>query len=242
MKKTIFSGLLASALLASGSYAATSSLYWNFTDNNGVFDTGTASDFTIGAFAPGNSKGTLTAQGTPVSANMPFNNSSASSGYTGASGTGNMGNAVKIGAYSSATSSYFSITVTPTAGFQISLDDFDFGARSTGTGATTFALYSSADSFTAAVFTGSIATTGTWALKNNTFTSYTFTTATEFRLYTFGGAGAPADGTVNTRVDDVTINFSSTAVPEPHEYGIALAGLLAVVVILRRRQGARASA
>lgn len=232
MKKILIATLLAVASIGAGK-AATSTLGWNFTDLNGVFDTGTATDFTIGAFTIGNSLGTVSS---------PFSAVSVSSGYTGASGGGNLGNAVRLGAYSSSTSSYFSITITPATGYEISLTDFDFGTRSTATGAQAFALYSSVDSFGTAIFSGTIANNSSWALKNNSFSAFTFDSPTEFRLYTFGGTGSPAMGTINTRVDDVTISLSSTAtaVPEPHEYAVAVAGLLIALIAMRRRKALNA--
>jgi 2',3'-cyclic-nucleotide 2'-phosphodiesterase / 3'-nucleotidase / 5'-nucleotidase len=181
---------------------------WNFTDLDGNFDTGTPVNFTVGGMSIANSFGTVT---------TPINASSASSGYTGASGTGNIGNAVNNATFSTSTSPYTSVTLTPATGYSLQITQFNFGMRSTSTGATVYALYSSADNYTAPIFTGSNTANSTWTLK----TSPAFTlngalnTTVTLRLYTYGGGSSAVSGTINTRLDDIAITVAANASVSP---------------------------
>lgn len=175
---------------------------WNFSDTNATFDTGTPANFSVGNISIANSFGTVA---------TPITTVSASSGYTGSSGTGNIGQAVNNAAFSTASSPYFTMTFTPDANFALQITDFDFGMRSTGTGATAFALYSSVDNFGAAIFTGANTANSTWTLKDNTpFTlNGLANTAVTLRLYVYGGASNAGSGTINTKLDDISITLSA---------------------------------
>jgi len=200
----IFAGLLIATVFGTAVTQAQSVIGWNFgtgTANAGN-SSGTPANFTVGNFGVGNTYGTVSS---------PINTSSASSGYTGASGFDNIGNAVNVGALSTASSAYYSVTFTPVAGYALQITAFNFGMRSTSTGPQTYALYSSVDNFTTSIFTGTIGNNSTWTFK----TSPTFTlngsagSAVTFRLYTYGGSGSPVSGTENNRMDDVAITVSS---------------------------------
>lgn len=111
---------------------------------------------TAGAFSIANNFG---ANATPINA------TSASSGYTGASGGNNIGVAIPSGVttINPATTTYFSVTFTPAAGAGgFVLQDFDFGERSTTTGARSLALRSSADGFAADIFTAAVNNNSTY--------------------------------------------------------------------------------
>ena len=107
------------------------------------------------------------------------------------------------------------------------------GQRS-GTGPNSFAFRSSLDSYTANIGTP----TATGATIDLSAAAYQDVgSPITFRLYGYN-AGAAA-GTFS--VNDFTFNgtVSLAAVPEPREYGVAFAGLLFVLVMIRRRQTAR---
>jgi hypothetical protein len=177
---------------------------WNFTDLDATFDTGTLANFAVGTMSIANSYGTVA---------TPINNVSASSGYAGASGGGNMGNAVHGGAFTNGVSPYFAVTITPAAGYGVRVTRFDFGMRSSATGATAYALYSSVDNYAGPLFTGSNAADSVWTLKSNPAFSVSgaLNTAVTFRLYTYGGLTTGASGTINSRVDDIAITVTATA-------------------------------
>jgi len=178
---------------------------------------GSLVNFSIGSFSVLNTVGTLTTNP---------NNASASTGYAGASGGFNYDNAAPNGAFNATSSGYYSVTITPNAGFRVVLNDFDFGAMSvTTTGPVSYALRSSIDSFAADITSGSFTANSTWALKNNSFTAVTgaLSTAVTLRLYTYGGSGV-VSGTSNINIDDVAL---SVTVPEASD--CALYGCAAIV-------------
>lgn len=222
---------VAVAVLGFTSRADAVPIVWNFGDDNAVFDTGTPSGFTVGAFSIGNTFGTVA---------DPVNASSASSGYPGATGTGNIGNAVNIGALNTATSAFYTVTFTPDAGNALTISGFDFGARSTGTGPQAFSLRSDLDGFAADIITGTIANNSAWAYFDTA--PFTLTGAVDqaitLRLYTFNGTGSPASSTINSRLDDITIEVSA-AIPEPSTVaGLGAALVAAGVWGVRRRRRA----
>jgi hypothetical protein len=184
--------------------------------NNGTqagynFTAGTASASSIGskvtvsAISQGNNNGTTTL----------ITNSSASSGYTGASGTYNAGAAARTGVLNTAASgsAYFEFTVTPAAGNAFILTGISFGARSTSTGPQAYTLRSSLDGYATSIATGTIANTSAWALKSNNSLAVSSAAgaAITFRLYGYNGTGSASAGTANWRVDDITLTGSANA-------------------------------
>ncbi len=211
--------------------AQADTLTWNFTDQNGVFDGGTHNNFSLTAWAIGNSLGSV---GAPFSATSP------STGYAGSTGSGNIGNAVRLGTIDPATSSYFTITLTPDAGYSLTISDLDFGTRSTNTGPQSYSLRYSTNGFSSStqLTTGTIANDSVWTLKNNTFTAATVNTAVILRIYVGDGTGTPSSGTITSRLDDIklvaTANLLPPAVPTPSAAGGGLA-LFACIALGRWR-------
>lgn len=229
-------GLAAAAFLGAVALAAPARaavVGYNFTDLDANPDTGIpVPNLTVGAITNGNTLGTVT---------TPVNTASASNVYSGASGGGNFGNAVRTGALDTSTSSYYSIIFTPDPGNAVTLTDFDFGTRSTSTGPQAYSIRSSADNFTADLATGTITNTSVWSFKDNTLVPAVglLNTPLEVRVYTYNGTGSAASGTENNRLDDIAITVSAapgTDVPEPASAALLLGGGLFAT---RRRRGPR---
>lgn len=158
-----------------------------------------------------------------------------SSGYTGASG----GYFISDNSWTGASPgvNYFQFTVTPVANFTVSLTSLSFGYRESGTstGPTAFAVRSSSDSYAADLAVGALTNSdNTWHSSGNTSVTLTFTSATTFRIYASGAASA----TPTLRMDDLTLNGSVAAVPEPTTVAAAL-GLAALGAAWRRRRSSR---
>lgn len=220
MRLAFHVGLLVT--VAASTHAAV--IGWNFGDDNATVDTGLpVLNFTISDFSIGNSFGTVS---------DPVNSSSASSGYTGASGTGNIGNAFRTGALDLGTggSGYLEVTFTPATGYKIQISDFDFGRRSTSTGPQAYSLRTGSG-FTTEITSGTINNNSTWAFVDNTFSAYIGPddTPVTLRLYGYSGSGSPGSGTINGRFDDISIDVSALPVPEPATLGLLGLGVLTLV-------------
>lgn len=187
---------------------------YSFTGN--VFTATSAhAQLTAGAFAGSNAP-TLT-NGSPVYAAGSGSYAISQSGFTGsAPGT-----------------NYFEFTLTPHAGYEVALTSFSFGSRSTGTGPLAYALRSSADGYSADLAAGTLLNDSAWhSHAPATFTLDAFSTATTFRLYAWDASAA--GGTL--RLDDVTLDGSVAAVPEPAVSAVILAlAALGGVLAQRRR-------
>ena len=172
------------------------------------FSSGTAAAITptakisISPITSGNNNGTTTL----------ITNTSASSTYTGASGTYNAGAAARVGALSTTTSgsAYFQFTITPNVGNAITVTGINFGSRSTSTGPLAYALRSSIDNYATNIATGTLTNTSTWALKLNSVNiSSSIGTAVTFRIYGYNGTGSNIANTANWRIDDIAVLGSS---------------------------------
>lgn len=171
--------------------------YWDFSAGTASPTSNTIAGISVSDITQGNNNGT-----TP-----PITTTSASNGYTGASGTFNIGLAVKTGAFNVATSSYFEFTLTPTTNKSVVLSTIAFGYRATSTGPQAFTLRSSDDAYVADLVTGTFLNTSVWTFKApNNFSVVGKTTGpVTFRLYVFNGAGSASANTANFRIDDLSI-------------------------------------
>lgn len=151
--------------------------------------------------------------------------------YTAGSGGGYFASAAWTGAAPG--SNYFEFTVTPNAGYSFSATTMTFGYRATLTGPTNFAVQSSVDAYASNLASGTITGDSAWHPAGTlSITLSGMNTATTFRIL---GSGASSSlGTF--RVDDVTVNGSVTAVPEPSTYAVILAIVSLTGVIIRRHR------
>lgn len=191
------------ASLASISGILADTITWNFgtTAINASPSSTAIPNLAVAPLTTGNNFGTVAA---------PFTTASASSGYPGATGQHNAGAAAKIGALdttASTGSAYFEFTLTPQNGATVSVSQIDFGTRSTSTGPQAFAIRSSVDAYATSLATGTIANNSSWgsAIKSSAVTVAATTAPVTFRIYGYSGAGSPGSGTINWRIDDLTI-------------------------------------
>ncbi len=185
---------------------AVTSVTWNFT-TNGAPSTPLPAGVTGGTVTQGNNNGTTS---------FP-DGVAASSGYTGFSGTGNIGFAARTGTLNTATggSAYLTFTLTPDAGKRVVVSSVSFAARRSNTGPQAWTLYSSTDNYTTALATGSISNASTWLLFTPSISAVngTLGTAVTFRLYGHGGSGSAAANTANWRIDDLAVTLAVQTAP-----------------------------
>jgi phosphatidylserine/phosphatidylglycerophosphate/cardiolipin synthase-like enzyme len=145
--------------------------------------------------------------------------SSASTGYTGASGGYNAGAAARVGVLNTGAngSASFEFTLTPDFASTVSLTAISFGTRSTSTGPQAYTLRSSLDSYGADIAAGTIANNSVWTLKTHTGLNVEsgIGTAVTFRLFGYNGSGSASAGTTNWRIDDLSITVQVTVVGDP---------------------------
>lgn len=186
---------------------STSPVMWDFTSAS---PTGVPSNLTVSAMSQGNNNGT-----TPL-----ISSTSSSSGYTGASGTFNAGAAARTGTINTGASgsAYFEFTLTPDPNYIVTLNGLSFGSRSTGTGPAAFSIRSSANSFASNIGTGTLLTSGSWALSSPSISSISSNAGSgiTFRIYGHNGTGNPGANTANWRIDDVLLNLTVSACTQPN--------------------------
>ncbi|MER3499681.1 MAG: hypothetical protein C4308_14160 [Chitinophagaceae bacterium] len=124
-------------------------IVWNFgtTAVNANPSTNTTSNLTVSVVSIGNSNGTVSS---------PINSSAASTGYAGASGQMNIGNAARTGSLDvtpSTGSAYFEFTLTPASGYTVSLSAISFGSRSTSTGPVSYSIRTNLDNYNTKLIT-----------------------------------------------------------------------------------------
>ena len=175
-------------------------LLWNFTAGANPASA-VPGDLAVSALSQGNNNGTTAL----------VTSTSASSGYTGASGGNNAGAAARIGALSTASggSAYFEFTLTPVAGKAVTVSGISFGSRSTSTGPQAYTLLSSADGFVHPLVTGAFLANSVWTLYAPALSPISSAPGTPitFRLYGSNGAGNAAASTANWRIDDLQVTF-----------------------------------
>jgi len=197
--------LLAIAMFSSPGHSAT--VTWNFGTSSGNADPSSSlpQRVTGGTVSIGNTLGTVTMLST----------TSASSGYTGASGQFNAGNAARTGALNtgSSGSAYFEFTFTPDTGYRLVATAISFGTRSTSTAPQAFTLRSSLDSYGSDIATGTIANNSTWTLKTPAAFAVTgaVSAAVSFRIYGYNGSGTATSGTINWRIDDLSFTIEAVS-------------------------------
>jgi hypothetical protein len=148
---------------------------------------------------------------------------------------------------------YYEFTLTPQIGYSLSLTDISFDAGRSATGPRQFAIRSSSDSYAsniAGTATGVVSTVGgnlfqftdnasTNLIAGQSITMSAFTnltTALTLRIYAFNAEA----GTGTFRIDNLAINGTVSAIPEPSTYAAIFGALaLAGVVVHRRRQARR---
>lgn len=192
----------------------TSPLLWTFgpsTTEEVATPSGLPANVTGGALSQGNNNGTTDLINTT-------SNSTGSNGtYTGASGANNAGAAAKLGALvtTAGGSTYFTFTLAPSAGTKLSLHALAFGNRSTGTGPQAYAIYTSVDGFAAPLATSTFANDSKWLWNSPTTTMVSAATGAPLavRIYGYNGAGSPAAGTANWRIDDLTVTLGTVTTP-----------------------------
>jgi hypothetical protein len=131
--------------------------------------------------------------------------------YTGSTGQFNARVGARTGALNIATngSAYFQFTLTPAAGYYVSLTGLKFGSRSNSaspTGPTAYSVRSSLDNFSSDIATGILVANNTWALNTPTVTTTLSGTGTPitFRIYGYNGTGT-SNTTLNWRIDDLVL-------------------------------------
>ena len=172
------------------------------------FNAGTASStfadtkLIVGSLAQGNNLGTTTF----------ITNTSASSGYTGATGTYNAGVTARTGALNTAASgsAYFEFTLVPSSGNAISLSGISFASRGTSTGPLAYAIRSSLDGYASNLAIGSLLNTSVWSLYNTVSMSLNASVgvAVTVRIYGYNGTGTASSNVANWRIDDLVVNGS----------------------------------
>jgi len=191
MKKTATFLLFFIAL----SLSASSQIYWNFSTPTPT--TNSETNISLDTFTHGNNNGTTNIRTT----------TSASSGYTGASGTWNIGAAAVTGGFDPANSTYFQVTLTPAGSYSVVLTGISFGSRSTATGPQAFAIRSSADNFGSILAAGSLSNNATWTYVGPVSMNLVGPSGIPviLRIYGFNGTGSPSANTANWRLDDLTL-------------------------------------
>jgi hypothetical protein len=192
--------------------AQAQTLSWNFGTNAPPLATpssNSAAHVTAGCLTNGNNHGTT----------VLLSTTSASSGYSGASGSYNAGAAAKTGALNtnSNSSAYFTFTLTPDATNTLRVTGLSFGSRSTSTGPLAFCVRSSLDAYAADLATGTLANNSAWALKSVAFAAFSQTpgTAMTLRIYGYNGTGSASASTVNWRIDDLAVAVSAAGTNTP---------------------------
>jgi hypothetical protein len=151
-----------------------------------------------------------------------------SSGYAGATGS-YYGSDNGWGS----TGNYFQFTITPNASQSVSVTSINLGYRTSSTsGPNAFTVKSSADNYSGNLASGALANSDTnWHSLGATSVTLTFTSATTFRIYASGAAS----NTPTWRVDDLILNGTVSAIPEPATYALAVGACLLLVALNRRK-------
>ncbi|MFY7964140.1 MAG: T9SS type A sorting domain-containing protein [Chitinophagaceae bacterium] len=207
-KSPLYLGTLFLFVLLTINTRAQTSYTWNFTS---AAASGTNANLTVDTFKSVNSWANVTA---PIRAS-----SSVSNTYSGFSAGNNLGNTCKGGALvlsgsTGTASAAFELTLTPAAGYIVTVTGISFGSRSTGTGPQRYVVKNSKDSYVDSMASGALSNNSTWAYQSPTTTSVSSAAGTPITLRIYGYNGT-ATGTPNStftwRIDDVVLNVTVTS-------------------------------
>lgn len=162
------------------------------------FAAGTGAPATLGPSIFG---GTITAANLGAGS-LAFNSTSASN-HPGASGGNNAALTARTGALSTATSTYIEFTLTAPPDFALTIRAVTLGTRSTSTGPTKLSLYSSADGFTTALASASVAANSNWTGVTLSGFSVSSGTGGALTLRVYGSEGTGSASGANWRIDDL---------------------------------------
>lgn len=103
---------------------------------------------------------------------------------------------------------YFEFTLTPAAGYEVTLSNITFGTRSTSTGPKQIAVRSSNDNYASDLGGADVSGNGTsWVLEDANLSSVTSSSPVTIRIYGYAGTGSLTSNSSanNWRLDDITI-------------------------------------
>ena len=149
---------------------------------------------------------------------------------TSTTGTPPDGNAIREAGSWNAVSptKYFSFTITPDVGQELSITGISFEYRQTASGALNYQVDVGGNTNVAS---GTFTRDSTWRSVNDSVTLSGITSATEIRIYGFNG------GTGSFSIDTVTLTGSVSAVPEPSSFAALVGlGVLGFAGLRRRHQ------
>lgn len=193
----------------------TQTIAWNFTAGTAAPST-TSAVVTTTDLVQGNNNGTTTF----------ITSTSASSTYTGASGTFNAGMAARTGALNTGTSGSayveFTLSIAPSSGYNAAtVTAINFGCRSTSTAPQAYSIRTSADNYATDLATGTILNNSSWSLKTNSgLSAVVGNTGLTVRIYGYNGTGSASANTANFRIDDITVSVGPSANADLKQLGI----------------------
>jgi hypothetical protein len=215
MKNTFY--ILGLSLILSGASVCSAAVtyYWDGS-STATPTSGSDSTITVGNFTR------INGGSAPIS-----DSSSPSMGYTDASGGNNFQALSGGGSLTIGSSPYFSVTLTPTADYEITINSISLGSRSSGSGPTSISFYSSIDGTTTAIGSASVVANSNWALESPTLSgALTDSDGSPLTLLIYGSGGTGSGSSYNWRIDDISLSVTSSLVPvpEPAAWG-AISGL-----------------
>jgi Secretion system C-terminal sorting domain len=187
--------LFALTLLSLPVFAQTT---YNWNGSTATTNSGSHASITLSPLAQGNNNGNTSMIAT----------TSASTGYTGATGTSNFGAACFTGALNTSSSTYFTVSLTALPGTAVELSTISFGSRSTASGPTLISIRSSIDNYATDIATFAATSNSVWTLYSGTFAGAktgSFGTSVNLRIYGSNGSGVVAVNSANWRLDDINL-------------------------------------
>jgi len=140
-----------------------------------------------------------------------LSSTSASSGYTGVSGSFNACAATISAGFNPNTSTYFEFTLSAEQGYSIVISKISFGSRSTGTGPQAYSIRTSIDSYNSDVAAGVFPVNSNWYYYEHPYLSLATTSSITIRIYGFNGTGS-SKNTAVWRIDDLSLDVAISPV------------------------------